>query len=228
MSSVPPKSERSSGLAVKRSMSGSPSAHDGAQHLAGVVGPLVGVGEGGGGEQAQEDEGRPDPLEGRRDDRRSGADAVAVGVPEAAVDPGRGAAPTVPPENVPPVPVRAGEARRCPSCRRWRSWTRLRASTSGGGARRPSCRCCRPRRTGRPSSSPARWPGRGSAAGRWAAPRGVATSTDAGRSEANLLTGESSVLRSMVILRPSRVRLADGPVTLSVGVGDRQRRCRAG
>ena len=40
----------------------------------------------------------------------------------------------------------------------------------------------------------------------------------AGRSEANWFAASSSVLRSMVILRPSSVRLAEGPLTLSVAL----------
>ena len=42
--------------------------------------------------------------------------------------------------------------------------------------------------------------------------------SEAGRSEANLFAASSRVLRSMVILRPSRVRLAEGPLTVSVAL----------
>ena len=47
--------------------------------------------------------------------------------------------------------------------------------------------------------------------------------SEAGSSVANVFAAESRVLRSMVILSPSSVRLAEGPLTLSVGlVTDRE------
>ena len=42
--------------------------------------------------------------------------------------------------------------------------------------------------------------------------------TDAGNKVDRRLSGESSVLRSMLIVSPSRVRLADGPLTVSVAL----------
>ena len=194
----------------------------GAEHPAGVVGPLVGVGERGGGEQAEEDQRRPDPLEGRRDRRRRRRGG-GRGLPEPAAGPGRSC------RLKPPVPARRERAARAGVARE-----AARSRVAGGGRAGDDGReaPASPSRCRVLPLLPAAKAGEAveltctvarSRVSCWSLGRatGSCEVSEAGRSEANLLAALSSVLRSMVILSPSSVRLADGPLTRVGGVGDR-------
>src|ERR1700722_14477972 len=157
----------------------------------------------------------PTPLKAGAITDDVGVDAVEVGLPEVEVDP-VGVEPEVPPPYVPPVPVvpaKPGVPPELPVMSELETADGLDPlepdaalpefpplpAAKDGEAVELTCRLAR--------SSVSCW-SLGKATG-------SCDVSDAGRSPATMLSGESSVLRSMLILRPSRVRAADGPLTVS-------------